>query len=82
MSQSVNIAANDYVPAQLEQAARESRAYAGVSRAHAQVHAAYAARLSGNQRRVAEGLAKVARLNAKHADEMANVYEAEARKCR
>lgn len=72
----------DYVPQQLEQAAREARAYAGVSRAHAQVHAACAARFSGVARRVAEGLATVARLNAKHADEMADLYDAEASRCR
>lgn len=74
--------AADYVVGQLEQAARESRAWAGVARAHARVHDAMAQQLVGERRRVALALAKVARENAAHAEKMADLYDAEVDSCR
>jgi hypothetical protein len=72
----------DYTPEQLAQAARESRAWAGLARAHADLHAAQATTLQQPHRRVALALADVSRRNAAHAEAMASLYEAAEAACR
>jgi len=71
-----------YVPEDLDQAARESRAWSNVALAHAGVHEAMALEFSGTRCKVALALAQVARENAEHAAKMAALYEKAAASCR
>lgn len=71
-----------YVPEDLEQAARESRAWSNLALAHAGIHDAMAGQLDGSRKRVAEVLAKVQRENAEHAARIAALYEQGAASCR
>jgi hypothetical protein len=74
---------SDYTPEQLEQAARTSRAWAELSRSHGNLHEAMTRTLpTAKGERVARTFAKVARLNAQHADAMAKIYDEEFEKCR
>lgn len=74
---------SDYAPEQLEQAARESRAWAELSHSHGNLHEAMARTMpTAKGELVARALAKVARLNAQHADAMARLYDEEFERCR
>jgi hypothetical protein len=71
----------DYVPEQLLQAARESRAWATVVRSSAALHVAMLPDLDAPGKRVARALSEVAEENAKHAEKMALLYEQRAAEC-